>query len=214
GGLVISFTVLSFLLETKDMIFLGLYVATIASTFVIITDHKSFSKKMFVFMFPIAFVGTILGVLLFSYLSNIILLKVFALFLLIFSLKSLFFDKVDIKNLFFQRIFLFFGGLLQGLFGTGGPFTVMAIKDKFSNKSQLRTTMASFFIVFNLVRVVQLTIQGSFDADYILSYWWLVFVLFVSIYTGYKIHLKINEHYFKLGINTLILFASIVLLVR
>jgi len=214
GGLIISFTILSFLMETKDMIFLGLYVGIIASTFVIITDYKSFSKKIFFVMFPIALVGTILGVLLFSSLPNIILLKIFAIFLLVFALKSLFFEKVAIENILFQRTFLFFGGLLQGLFGTGGPFTIMAIKNKFSHKSELRTTMAVFFLVFNIVRAIQLTIQNAFDYSSILSYWWLVFVLLVSVGIGYKIHLKFNEHYFKIGINVLILFASVVLLFR
>lgn len=214
GGLIISFTMLSFLIDTKDMIFLGLYVGTIASAFVIITDHKSFSKKVFLKIFPIALTGTILGVLLFSFLSDIILLKIFALFLFVFSIKSLFFDKNKKPNILLQKTFLFFGGFLQGLFGTGGPFTVIAIRDKFSNKSELRTTMAFFFITFNIIRVIQLTLQNSSDYTYIASYWWLAFVLIFAITIGYKIHLKVNEHYYKIGINVLILLASIILFFR
>src|SRR3989338_6802779 len=203
GGLIISFTVLSFFMETRDMIFLGLYVSVVASAFVIISDHTSFSKKIFLSTFPIALAGALPGALLFSFLSNIILLKVFAIVLLIFSVKSLLFDKINVTNALFQKIFLLMGGFLQGLFGTGGPFTVMAIKDKFAHKSQLRTTMALFFIVFNLIRAVQLAIQNSFDATSIITYWWLALVLPAAIYLGYKIHLKFNEYYFKLGINVL-----------
>ena len=68
GGLVISFTILSFFIDTKNMIFLGLYVSIVASVFVIVTDHKSFSKKVFLSMVPIALLGSIIGVFLFSYL--------------------------------------------------------------------------------------------------------------------------------------------------
>ena len=84
---MISFTVLSFFMNTKNMVFLGLYVATVASLFVMATDYKSFSKKIFFEMFPLAFLGTIIGVLLFSVVSNIILLKIFAAFLFLFSVK-------------------------------------------------------------------------------------------------------------------------------
>ena len=211
GGLVISFTILSFFLDTRDMIFLGLYVGVVASVFVVITDYKSFSKKTFLFMFPIALVGTIIGVFLFDYLSNFLLLKFFAIFLFIFSIKSLFFDNLKFSNKFSQKIMLFFGGLLQGIFGT---FTVMAVKDKFSNKSELRTTMALFFIIFNLIRVIQLSIQGSFDYVLIVSYWWLCIVLLFAVLIGYRIHVKFNEKYFKLGINILILIASIILMIK
>lgn len=213
-GLVISFAILSFFMDTKDMIFLWMYVATVASVFIIFTDYKSLSKKVFFEMFPIAFIATVIWVFLFDYLSNILLLKFFAWFLLIFSIKSLFFDSLETKNKIFQKITLFFGGLLQGLFWTGWPFTVMAIKDKFKNKSELRTTMALFFIIFNIIRAIQLSFQGAFDYEYIMSYWWLAFILLISTLIGYKIHLKFNEKYFKYWINILILLASIILLLK
>ncbi len=214
GGLIISFTILSFFVDTKNMIFLGLYVATCASTFVVISDRKSFSKEAFSKIFVIAFIGTIIGLVLFNYFTSLILLKIFAVFLLFFSIKSLFYESLSLKSKILQKLFLFAGGILQGLFGTGGPFTVLAAKDWFKSKSQLRTTMAVFFIVFNIIRAIQLTTFGTFNYSIIQMYWWVIFPLALAIFLGYRIHLKINEAYFKIGINWLLLFAGIVLLFK
>jgi len=214
GGLIISFTILSFFIDTKDMIFLGLYAATIASIFVVITDYKSFSRKVFLQMFPIALIGTVIGVFLFSSSSNLILLKVFAVFLILVALKSIFFDTITFKSSMLQKSILFIGGVLQGMYGTGGPFSVVAIKDRFRHKSELRTTMAVFFIVFNSIRAIQLTIQNSFDFSIISQFWWLLFPIAVAIFIGYKVHVNVPENSFKKIVNWVILVAAIVLLLK
>lgn len=214
GGTIIALTMLSFLIDAKNMVYLGIYAAIIANIVIILTDRKSFSKKVFISMFPISIIGTVIGVFLFVHLSNILLLKLFALFLLIFAIKSLIFDNLKLNKNPAQKIILFFGGFIQGIFGTGGPLSVIGIRDSFSNKSELRTTIAVLFLVFNTVRVLQLYAQNSFPILYVASFWWIVLVVPLAIIMGYAVHIKINEKYFRLGVSLFILIASIILLVR
>lgn len=213
GGLVISITILSFFMDIKELIYIGMFIGIIASLSVLLTDNKSFSKKVFIYLFPLAFLGTVIGVFLLSSLSNQIVLKVFGVFLFAFAIKSLFFENMNIKDKLFQNMFIFIGEITQGIFGTGGPFTVMGIKDKFKSKSELRTTMAVFFILFNIIRIIQLWIQDSLNYYPILNYWWISIAVILGILIGYIPHLKISEKYFKKGINVLLLFASIIIII-
>ena len=213
-GLILSFTILSFFMDTKEMIFVGLYASTIAQFFVVCTDPKSFSKTEFLSIFPTALIATIIGVFIFTFFSSILLLKIFAVFLMILSIKSLFFDTIKATNKYIKHILLFIGGILQGIFGTWQPFAVMAMKNSFKNKSELRTTMSAFLVIFNIIRSIQLGIQGNFEYEPILQYWWLPLILLAAVIIGHRIHVKCSEYYFKLGIDILILFCSIVLLLK
>ncbi len=213
GGLVLSFAMLGFFIDIKQAVYLWLYVAVIGSIFIIVSDYKKFSTKRFIEMFSVALIWVLVGTFFFDYLSSDILLKIFATFLFIFSLKNLFFNS-DIKNKILKRIVLFFGGILQGVFWTGWPFTVMAMKDSFKNKSELRTTMALFFIVFNIIRAIQLYLQGSFQYQIIIDYSWLAIILLLAVTLGHKVHIKISDKVFNLGINYILLASSILLFLK
>ena len=62
------------------------------------------------------------------------------------------------------------GGIMQGIYGTGGPFTVLAVKNKFKDKRNLRITMAYFFLIANGIRALLLEYYGKFDNDIIIEY--------------------------------------------
>ncbi|MCH2189270.1 sulfite exporter TauE/SafE family protein [Candidatus Gracilibacteria bacterium] len=211
GGLVISFALLGFFIDIKHAVYLGLYIGIIGSIFILISDYKSLSLQRFREMFVLAFIGVIIGTFIFDFFSSDILLKIFSIFLCVFAVKNLFFPNLNPTTLLFKNSLLFSGGLLQGIFGTGGPFSVLAMKNSFKNKSELRTTMALFFIFFNIVRGIQLWIQGNFEYQIIIDYYWLAFVLLGAIILGYQVHVKISERFFHLGINYILLISSILL---
>ena len=47
GGGLIAYAILGFFMDIKQMILSGLYIGTCSSAYIIVTDHKSFSKKIF-----------------------------------------------------------------------------------------------------------------------------------------------------------------------
>ena len=98
---------------------------------------------------------------------------------------------------------------MQGIYGVGGPFTILAIQNDFSSKSNLRSSMAVYFIFFNIIRMTQFQIQGIFTFTQIFSFWWLIFPLSLAIFLGYKLHLKIPEESFKKAIHIILLIAGI-----
>jgi uncharacterized membrane protein YfcA len=138
--------------------------------------------------------------------------------LIFIALKNLFFDKKNPdnenntslkKSKFFKFKLLLISSLAQGAFGTGGPFAVNALKNDFKNKSTLRATMALFFVFCNALRLPQLINSGDFNLEIFNKIYWTVIPVFLAIYLGHKIHLKISEKYFKIGIGIITLFAGL-----
>lgn len=208
GGSLIAFAILGFFTDIKELVMIGLYIATVASIFIVSSDYKSFKKEVLFKAFPYCLIGTILGVLLFVQVSSPTLLKLFGIFLIILSLKTFFFDEVKFPN-FLVKKFLVIGGFCHGIFGIGGPFFVSVLKNQFSSKSQVRATMAGFFIIFNIIRYLQLSISGNFDYELFFNFWWMPIPLAIAIHQGHKIHVKISERFFKNGVACLTLLSGV-----
>ena len=208
GGGLIAYSILGFFIDLKEMILAGLYIGTISSAYIFFTDIKSFDKKIFKSLAPLCAVGTILGVLIFTKFSAEILSAALGILLIILAIKIMFFDKISFPN-FFKKKLIFIGGISQGAFGIGGPFWVNALKNDFKNKSGLRTTMASTFVAFNLVRVIQLSFQGQLHLEFFANIWWTIIPVFLAIKLGHLIHLKISENIFKKGIALMTIFAGL-----
>lgn len=213
GGGLIAYAILGFFMPIKEMILSGLYIGTCSSTYITYTDHKAFNKKLFLSIAPICFVGTICGVIIFSKFDPKNLSLILGIFLILIAVRSIFFSNKTLPKIF-KNSLLFIGGISHGAFGIGGPFVVNAIQNEFQNKSELRTTMAVFFVTFNLVRVAQLIIQGQFRLDFIQQIWWVIIPIFGAIKLGHKVHLKISEELLRKGILFVTLGAGIKFLLK
>ena len=213
GGGLIAYAILGFFMDIKQMVLCALYIGTCSSTYILITDHKSFSKKIFLTSLPICLIGTLFGSYVFSKINSNIMLILFGALSITLSIKVLFFDDVKFPKLFRNGL-LSIGGISHGLFGIGGPFVANAIKDDFSNKSELRTTMAVFFVSLNVIRFCQLSIQQEIHSSLFKEIWWTIIPVFISIYAGFKAHLKISENIFKKLIGAMTLFSGIVFLFK
>ncbi len=208
GGGLIAYAILGFFIDLKIMILAGLYIGTISSTYIAYTDFKSFDKKIFKSLIPLCLAGTIFGVFIFSKFSSQNLSLIFGILLILLAVKNIFFDKFTFPKIFKQKL-LFIGGMSQGAFGIGGPFVANALKDDFKNKSTFRTTLAVFFVVFNLVRFVQLSLQGEIKPEFFAEIWWTVIPVFLAIQLGYRVHLKISEDVFKKLIGLMTILAGV-----
>jgi uncharacterized membrane protein YfcA len=208
GGGLIAYAILGFFIDLKIMILAGLYIGTLSSTYIAYTDFKSFDKKIFKSLIPLCLAGTIFGVFIFSKFSSQNLSLIFGILLILLAVKNIFFDKFTFPKIFKQKL-LFIGGMSQGAFGIGGPFVANALKDDFKNKSTFRTTLAVFFVVFNLVRFVQLSLQGEIKPEFFAEIWWTVIPVFLAIQLGYRVHLKISEDVFKKLIGLMTILAGV-----
>lgn len=213
GGGLIAYSILGFFMDVKKMVIVGLYIGTCSSTYIFMTDHKSFSKKIFLQSMPICFLGTMIGVLIFSNIDSQTMLTLFGAFAIILSAKVIFFDNMKFPALL-RNALLLTGGISTGLFGIGGPFIVNALKNTFKGKSELRSTMAGIFMAMNFTRIIQLSIQNEIHLESFKQTWWTVIPVLIAIYFGYQLHLRISEAFFKKMVGAMTLFSGIVFLFK
>lgn len=196
GAGLIAYAILGFFMDVKPMIIAALYIGTCASLGIVFSDLKSFDKNNFYPKLPLCVIGVVIGVLMFSNLSSQILKLILGVLLIILGIKITFFEKIKIPKIIKGKLLLV-GGISQGMFGMGGPFIVNALRSDFKSKSHLRTTMAVFFVFFNIIRFTQLGISGHLDWDLLGQIWWTIIPVFMCIKLGHKVHLKISEESFK-----------------
>ena len=208
AGTIIWLSVMSFFVDIKPLIFLGFLTGLSAAFSIFLSGRKDFSflkwKKMVLFAFPTA----LLGAFMIDSFSPDILLKVFGVFLVGAGFFSLF-PRLFHLNIWGERFFLLLGGWIQGLFGTGGPLVVVAMKRNFLHKSEMRATLAAFFLFFQALRGGQYYVQGSFDFFLLLPFWWIPPLIFIAVFLGLRVHISISEEIFQKGVSLLIIFSGI-----
>lgn len=213
GAGLISYAILGFFMDVKQMILAGLYIGTCSSAFIVLSDLKHFDRKNFFPKLPLCVIGVVIGVFMFSKFNSSVLSIILGVLLISLSIKIAFFDNIKFPKIFKHKLLLI-GGISQGMFGMGGPFIVNALHDDFGNKSKLRTTMAMFFVFFNIIRFLQLGISGHINWQLLKNIWWAVIPIFICIKLGHKVHLAISEDLFKKFIAIITILSGIKFLIN
>jgi uncharacterized membrane protein YfcA len=210
GGTIFAISILAFFIDIKEIIFIAFLAASFSSVVNFLTGLKTghFNKKHFIKLIIPSSFGVVLGAYFLHQFSSDLLLYLFAGFLVFFAIWSL----VD-KNYKFpwliEKILIFGGGIITGIFGGGGPFAVLVTKQAIKHKTEIRATLAGFFVAQNLIRAVQYSWQQTFDMSKILDIWWFFIPLALAISLGYKIHLAISEKLFQKTTAILLLLAGV-----
>jgi len=213
GAGLVAYAILGFFMDVKQMILAALYIGTCCSCYIVISDPKSFDGKNFFSKLPLCIIGVVIGVLMFSKFSSSTLEIVLGILLIILAIKIVFFEHIKFPKIFKSKLLLV-GGIAQGMFGMGGPFIANALRSDFKNKSHLRTTMAVFFVFFNIIRFVQLEIHHQLNWQLIGSIWWSIIPVFFCIKLGHKVHLKVSEEHFKKLIAIITVLSGIKFLIN
>ncbi len=213
GGSILGVALVGNFIDIKQGILIVTFASMICSSFVLLSDFKNFSLRDIFEIFKFALPGIFLGTFLLTVLNSTLLLKFFAVFLLAYSLYSL--AKAELKfPRWLCRFVLFCGGVVQGIYATGGPFVLMGYGGEFAHKSHTRATMAGFFLLANVIRVVQLILMGEFDFSVPVNYWWLAGPIAAAVFGGYVVHKRIDDRFFKRGILVLMFIAGVFYLLK
>ncbi len=189
-------------------------VSMVSSVTILAQTRKHFSAKKFKGVFLTALPAVVLGTLLMNKLPSDYLLKAFALLLAAYGCHGLLQPQFRPSKVF-RHSFVLLGGFIQGAFTTGGPFVLMGYKDEFDNKTQLKATMAAFFLTCNLWRLAQ-TCATDMDAvtNTVSSYWWLFLPVIAGVAAGHFVHVRISEAFFRKAVLAGLLGAGILLLLK
>jgi len=190
------------------MIVLTLFLAMTSSLCIFLSDYKKFNYTIFIEVFFAAVPGILLGALFLKNFDSRVILKIFSVFLIFYSLWSLL-NLPFLVSRIFKPIINFLGGILVGLFGTGGPLFLVAMRERFKDKSELRTTIAAIFLICGIFRIPTYYYQGLLDFSRVYKFWPIILPFITTIILGKKVHVRISEKLFQTGISVLLLIAGV-----
>ena len=105
-------------------------------------------------------------------------------------------------------------GLIGALFGTGGPFYVLYLKMRQVTKQQFRATITMIFLVDGGARMSGYFYTDLFTQKTVMLSLVLLPVLFVAMYVGQHLHIKINDHRFNQVVSVLLLVSGLSLAIK
>ena len=150
--------------------------------------------------------------MLISYLSSNVILKILSTFLILFGLRSIFFGEI-VTHGWIAKTIVFVSGVIHGLIGTGGPISIIGMKTALKTKSSIRASMAVFFLVLNIFRIIQLYLAGVEIKEFFVNIY-IAIPMILGIIIGHKIHKKITEGQFKMTLSIFFIIAGILLFLR
>ena len=214
GGTIIFLGISGLFYDFNSLLKLAMIVALASGLAVLIQSYKHLSWKHLMQILIYTIPGAIFGTYLITFFSSDLLIKFFALILIIYGCFNLFFPNLIIPN-YLKRGLLILGGIIQGIYTIGGPFVLMGYKDNFSSKQELRSTMAGYFFTINSIRAIFFMMLGESYVDIIFSYYPIAILVMISVWLGYFIHKKIPEILFrKLIIIAITLIGVLILLTK
>lgn len=142
-------------------------------------------------------IGVIIGIVVLTYSKPILLKKALGVFILLY-VAYVIVGKTDIKlGNKGNTIFGILGGFFAGVFSTGGPLYVIAVKNTVEEARVFRATMIGVLALVTAIRIPSLAIGGVLTAGHLKISLLILPVFFLAQFLGGHLFLKINEQMFK-----------------
>ncbi len=170
---------------------------------------------------PVTVTGLFLGFAIFNYLADSIILKNgFGLFVVGYASIELF--KLFYRNraepsplsFYLSAPWLFLGGLIQGIYASGGPMLVIFANRQFSDKQTFRSTLSGTFLLLASILLVLYYFTGRFSLDTLMLIIALLPSLVLGFIVGEWIHLHVNAKIFKVTVFVLLLLSGFSLILE
>ncbi len=171
---------------------------------------------------PYIGLGLAIGLFLF-YLNPVEILELaFAIFIIlisIFELIKLFLASRDPNNAiapiplkpWAAASWLLAGGIIHGIYASGGPLVVYFASRQLTNKAAFRSTLSMLWLILASILMIGYLSGGRLNIETLSISSSLILPLLLGILTGEFIHSRIREKAFRPVIYTLLIIAGVFL---
>lgn len=190
----------------------------------LVFKYLSFLNQTILFkkILPIVGLGMAVGISLQSKLQGDGLFqKIFGLLVFIYALTQLIlgFKKTQKQtptapHPFGSFLLLFSGGIIQGIFASGGPLVVTYGSKVLRDKKQFRTTLSALWLILNLVLTLTFLRQNKITTETLLESAKLLPAILIGLAAGELSHSRISEVYFRRLVFFLLTLAGFALATR
>lgn len=161
---------------------------------------------------PPVLIGMACGLVIFRYAQPAALMLAFGVFVLILSgreLLKLWSGEPQTAPLSTARslVVLGGGGLIHGMFGSGGPLIVYVVGRIIEDKRRFRSTLAALWLLLNTILAISFIQSGSLNLGSLKLTALFIPALALGMWLGEHAHHKISPRAFRV-LTWLILFAA------
>jgi len=221
GAMVLALTLGARYFAIEDLVPILVPLNLVVSLVVVIRQWKEIDRKiLFLKIFPYTLIGLPLGILAYQFAPGIWIQAMFGVVIVglgIFELTRAFkshLQEAPPLSLPTSIAFLISGGIMQGLYGSGGPLVVYYSSRAMTDKAKFRATLALLWLILNFFVVVSLILTRKINVYTIqFSLYLLPFVL-AGMTVGFLIHHRVSQKNFRLGVYGLLVLAGLSLLYR
>lgn len=177
-----------------------------------IANYKKINKKEFVKITCLMLVGMLAGIALFKILPLTMLLKAYAVFILLIALKKLFVKKEITLPKAVMVFVILAAGVIHGMFVSGGSLLVIYAVSVLKDKSEFRATLSPVWVLLNTYLMINHMLSGFFTPQ-VTKYTIICVVPLVgSMVIGNLVHKKINQEMFLKLTYVLLLLSGLLLI--
>lgn len=225
GGSVMALPFLDLTIGLKTAIQILCILGWAMALYVVCRFWKSINWKEFLYIALWGGIGMPVGMLLFERMPAQHLCVLLGLFMTgtgIHGCYRIFRPAADdsgknknIRSSWLMRILLFCGGIIQGAFGSGGPFIVIYAAKALPQKTLFRVTLSLFWLTANTCRLAAWSVQKTVWTAENFKLLAIIFpVMLAGFMVGDYLHRKVSEYYFRIGVYALLSIAGLFMIVN
>ncbi len=105
-------------------------------------------------------------------------------------------------------LWLLAGGVVQGIYLSGGPLVVIFASQQLKDKTEFRSTLSSLWLLVNIVMTGWYFSQGAVTAHTLKTSALLLVPVLLGLMVGERVHHRIHEATFRKGVFGLLFFSG------
>lgn len=214
AGALVSLPFLLFVMPLPDAIAYITIFYAISSPIHIYKEWKQIDKVLLKKLIISSIIGVVIGGIVLLYSQPSILKKALGVFIILFVINKLKSKKEFKFSSRIEYLFGFLGGFFSGVFSTGGPLYVIAVKNSVIDLKTFRATMFGVLGLVTFVRIPVLAFGGILQVGQ-LYYSLIVLPFFIlALVLGKKVYLKLNDVFLTKIILGLLMISGIILIFK
>lgn len=222
GEGLITVSLFLLFLDPKLVFPITLLLAVIGGLYQFFYIKRDIDGRVIKIMFIPVILGVIMGTYLFNILDAKIVKTIFAVFLILYSLRLLLNSKTiqDItqKQLRISKLLAsgvgLISGVIDGIMGVGGVPVIIYLNHIGFKKNKFRATIVSIFLILGISRIITYTYSGLIDFNIVKQVAYLTPAVIIGTFLGIKVCPLINDALFRKIVIIALIIIGLLLLVR
>jgi uncharacterized membrane protein YfcA len=217
GGSMITVTLAVHLYPIEFLVPIVVLLNLVISIYIVIRHHSGIDGKLLLKqILPFAAIGLPIGIILFNVVKSGSLKLALGAFVICFSAFELVVlfrsGKEELRKPLspvHSAFWLFTGGVMQGMYASGGPLVVYYAGRNIPDKRVFRSTLSALWLVLNTVLLITYLATGKLTSK---AAWYFVVLLpflAIGIAIGEWVHTALPERTFRILTFSILLLTGI-----